>query len=183
MLRLLKSVIIFAFLSAGLGLYAQTPQKVEGPKPKRWVTGGDFGAGFSNYGSQILISPQLGYRITSRLESGARLTYSYSSYKMQGAKVSSSNYGGGLYTSFLVFKGLFAHAENELLSYQPLYYGSGGLGKGERQLVHSIFIGAGYRQYFSAFGYGSVMILYNLNETMHSPYNNPLFRIGFGYGF
>lgn len=50
-------------------------------KPQRWVFGGDFGMGFSNYGSNILISPQIGYRITPKWEAGTRLTYNYSSYK------------------------------------------------------------------------------------------------------
>jgi hypothetical protein len=155
----------------------------ERPEPQRWVFGGDFGMGFSTYGSNILVSPQIGYRITPQFEAGSRLTYNYSSYKNGNDKLRLSYYGGGFYASYIIYRGIFAHAENEILSYQPVYLDYNGLVKGDRRVVHSIFIGGGYRQYFSATGFGSIMLLYNLNETLDSPYDNPMIRIGFGFGF
>lgn len=144
----------------------------------KWVFGGGFGLGFSNTGSNILISPQIGYMLSPKWELGTRLTYNYFSYKDQVIKFSTHNYGGGLYTSYDVFNGLFVHLENEWLSYEKVYFNL----ERERALVHSFFIGGGYRQYFSGRSYASFMILYNLNETIDSPYQNPMFRIGFGFG-
>lgn len=144
----------------------------------KWVFGGGFGLGFSSTGSNILISPQIGYRITPAWEFGTRVTYNYYSYKDAYIKFSTNNYGGGFYTSYDIFRGLFAYAENELLNYEKVYY----TGEKERDWVHSIFVGGGYKQYFSSKGYALIMILYNLNETIDSPYQNPMFRVGFGFG-
>lgn len=151
---------------------------------KKWVLGGDFGLGFSNYGSNILISPQLGYRITPAWEFGTRLTYNYYSYNQNRLKFSTNNYGGGFYTTYEIFRGIFAHMENELLSYEKVYYDRNTLEITDRQRtsIHSVFIGGGIRQYFSGRAFATITILYNLNETPDTPYTNPLFRIGFGFG-
>jgi hypothetical protein len=186
MKNLLKILLlIFVLTTFGTATHAQ--QNFLGDQPpfaSRWVFGGDFGLGFSNYGSNILISPQVGYRITSAWEFGARLTYNYYSYNQNRLKFSTNNYGGGFYTSYEIFRGLFAHVENEILSYEQVYYdpSSYDITNRERKLIHSVFVGGGYRQYFSSRGFASITILYNLNETLDTPYSNPLFRIGFGFG-
>lgn len=152
---------------------------------KRWVFGGDFGLGFSTYGSNIIVSPQIGYRITPAWEFGTRLTYNYYSYNQNRLKFSTNNYGGGFYTTYEIFRGIFAHLENELLSYEQVFYDplTFDITNKERATVHSVFIGGGIRQYFGGRAFATFTVLYNLNETIDSPYSNPLFRIGFGYGF
>lgn len=152
---------------------------------KKWVFGGDFGLGFSSYGSNIIVSPQIGYRITPAWEFGTRLTYNYYSYNQNRLKFSTNNYGGGFYTTYEIFRGIFAHLENELLSYEQVFYDplTFDITNKERATVHSVFIGGGIRQYFGGRAFATITILYNLNETLDSPYSNPLFRIGFGYGF
>ncbi len=182
----LKTLVLIFALTA-FGTVANAQQNFLGEQPQfasRWVFGGDLGLGFSNYGSNILISPQVGYRITNAWEFGTRLTYNFYSYNQGGLKFSTNNYGGGFYTSYEIFRGLFAHAENEILSYEQVFYDPSNFditGR-ERKIIHSVFIGGGYRQYFSSRGFASIMILYNLNETLDTPYTNPLFRIGFGFG-
>lgn len=156
-------VLIFSFLTV----------KVHAQDESRWVTGGNFGMGFSNDVVNILISPQIGYKVFSFLEVGVRATYNYYQYSYDSAKYKTHNYGGGAYATALIYKGIFAHVENEVLSYK--YYG-------ERKIAHSIFVGGGYRQYFSGRGYASIAILYNINETLDSPYANPIYRVGIGFG-
>lgn len=147
--------------------------EIQAQDESRWTTGGNFGVGFSNNTVNILISPQIGYRVFSFLELGVRATYNYYQFSYDSEKFKSHNYGGGAYATAYIFKGLFAHAENEFLSYK--YYD-------ERKFVHSVFVGGGYRQYFSERGYISASILYNLNETFDSPYDNPIYRVGIGFG-
>lgn len=170
---------IFFSTSAMAQLAKQTPEF-----QSKWVFGGDFGVGISTNGSNILVSPQIGYRITPAWEFGTRLTYNYYSFRQDRLKFSTHNYGGGFYTIYHIFAGFFAQAENELLSYEKVFYDplTFDITKRERASVHSIFIGGGYRQYFSSRGFASITLLYNLNETVDSPYTNPLFRIGFGFG-
>ncbi len=180
LIRRLTIFILLSFFFNGTSMAQQVAGAPE--KQSRWVFGGDFGLGFSSYGSNVLISPTAGYKITPAWEGGVRLTYNYYSYKDRSLKFSSHNYGGGLYTTYVIFKGLFAHAENELLSYERAIISQNAVVETERIAVHSIFIGGGYRQYFTANSFASIMILYNLNETLDSPYENPMFRIGFGFG-
>ncbi len=150
----------------------------------RWVFGGEFGLGFSTYGANISISPIIGYRITPKWEAGTRLTYNYFSYQDFGTKVSTNNFGGGLYTVYEIYQGIFAQFENEILSYDKVYYNPVYPDQliHDRIIIHSIFIGGGYRQHFSENGFMSLTVLYNLNESLDTPYANPLFRIGFGFG-
>ncbi|MCK9447918.1 MAG: hypothetical protein M0Q41_02960 [Bacteroidales bacterium] len=181
MSSVIRFFISFLLVCVVNPLTAQSLAVSELKDPGKWVVGGDFGLGFSTYGSQIMLSPELGYSLLPRLEAGLRFTYSYSSYKSSGYKIQSSYYGGAVYASYHIYKGILARIENELLNYQPIIYSSNGFVEGERKWVNSIFVGGGYRQYFSRNGFGTILILYNLNETLDSPYNNPIFRMGVGF--
>jgi hypothetical protein len=150
----------------------------------KWVFGGNFGLGFSTYGANISISPQIGYRITPAWEFGTRLTYNYYSYKDVSIKFSTNNFGGGFYSTYDIYRGIFAQVENEILSYEKVFWDqvNPDVLNHERVIIHSIFIGGGYRQYLSGRAFMGITVLYNLNETPDTPYSNPLFRVGFGIG-
>lgn len=150
----------------------------------KWVLGGGFGLSFSSYASNIQLSPQLGYRITPAWESGIRVTYNFYSYRENWLKFNTHHFGGGPYTSYAIYRGLFAHAEYELLSYERVFvnWAMREIEYRDRIIIHSVFAGAGYRQYFSPKSYASFLVLFNLNETFDSPYANPTIRIGFGIG-
>jgi hypothetical protein len=49
-------LLIAFFLGFAVSAVAQNEKKVP-PQQNKWVFGGDFGLGFSNYGSNILVSP------------------------------------------------------------------------------------------------------------------------------
>lgn len=171
---------ILLFITSG-HVFSQKPEQVASsePRPKRWVMGGDFGLGFSDFGFNARVAPQIGYMLAQRWEAGVRLTYLYSNFKYLDLRYHFHDVGGGLYTSYDVYKGFFLHGENELLSYNKAFFNTAGITK-DRVLVNSVFVGVGYRQYFGESSSTWIMLLYNLNETLDSPYSNPLFRIGFG---
>lgn len=179
--RFLFSITLM-FITSGY-VFSQQPQQVATtePRPKRWVAGGDFGLGFSAFGMNARVAPQIGYMLVPRWEAGLRLTYLYSNIKDMGVRYHFHDVGGGIYTSYDVYKGFFLHGENELLSYNKAFFNSGLLTK-DRVLVNSVFVGLGYRQYFGENSSTWIMLLYNINETLDSPYSNPLFRVGFGVG-
>jgi hypothetical protein len=153
--------------------------------PSKWVFGGGFGMGFSTYGSSIQLAPTIGYRATPKLETGLRLLYNFYSVKQFDVRLNSHSYGGGPYVNYAIYRGLFAHAEYELLSFEGFFINNANqqIDKLDRVNISSVFVGGGYRQYFSTNAYGVFMVLYNLNESINSPYSNPVFRIGFGFGF
>ncbi len=171
-------VLLFSFHSQAISQNNYIPNQ----DISRWNFGGEFGLGFTSSSANITISPLIGYRITPKWEFGTRLTYNYYSYKDLGVKASTHNYGGGFFTVYDIYRGIFLQAENEILSYEQLHWTSIDQLDAERKIIHSIFIGGGYRQYVSQKAFASITILYNLNETLDSPYANPLFRIGFGFG-
>lgn len=188
----MRSKWVFSFFIGFMlvGSISSVAQNIRVAKPtdysqefeSKWVTGGDFGLGFSTNASNITVAPQLGYRFTNKAEAGTRLIYNYFGAKDRFSKYRSHNYGAGIYASYDFFKGILAHAETELLSYKPIYLTGAGLVQLERMLIHSVFIGGGYRQYFSPKSYSTIYVLFNLNETLDSPYNSPTIRVGFGIG-
>ncbi len=188
MIKLQYSVLFtfFLFFIGINSIQAQAAARFEDEDfQSKWVFGGGFGMGFSTYGSSIQLAPTIGYRATPKLEAGVRLLYNFYSVKQFGIRLNSHSYGGGPYANYAIYRGLFAHAEYELLSFEGFFINNASqqIDKLERMQISSLFVGGGYRQYFSANSYGVFMLLYNLNESLNSPYSNPLFRIGFGFGF
>jgi len=51
----------------------------------------------------------------------------------------------------------------------------------DRFFVNSVFLGGGYIQRFGN-AFFSLMLLYNFNESVFSPYTNPVIRFNFGIG-
>lgn len=151
---------------------------------RKWVAGGDFGMGFSNTGSSLLVAPLLGYKINPDWEVGIRLMYNYRSYRYQDLRIRTHDRAGALYTNYELWRGLFAHAETEWLSYTPVSFTSSPvwLEKGEPKVFHSIFLGGGYRQYYSKSGYAYLLLLYNLNDSFDAPFSNPVIRAGVAFG-
>ncbi|HMM11334.1 MAG TPA: hypothetical protein PKE03_04475 [Bacteroidales bacterium] len=161
------------------GLFPETPEF-----NRKWVLGGDFGMGFSSTGSSILIAPQLGYKINPDWEAGFRFTYNYRSYRWQDLRIRTHDKALGAYTNYEFWRGLFAHAETEWLQYTPVYITGSPiwLEKGDVRIFNSIFVGGGYRQYYSTSGYAYLLLLYNLSDSFDSPYSNPIIRAGVAFG-
>ncbi len=151
---------------------------------RKWVLGGDFGMGFSSTGSSILVAPQLGYKIFPDWEAGIRLAYNYRSYRWQDKRVRTHDRALAVFTNYEIYRGLFAHAESEWLQYTPVYMTGSPiwLEKGDLRIFNSVFVGGGYRQYYSPSGYAYLLLLYNLNDSFNAPYNNPIFRAGIAFG-
>ncbi len=156
---------------------------INAPQNNFWdrvYTGGGIGLQF---GSQtfVNISPLVGYRLTEKLSVGLSATYIYYRYKNPNPAFSySSNiYGGSVFSRYLIFENLFAHVEYEVLRLEARDNVSRLLGTKD---VTSILVGGGYRQMLGDRSSINLILLYNLNETTYSPYQNPIIRISFGIG-
>ncbi len=154
------------------------PRKAVSPLSKIYI-GGNIGGGWSNTSAYFEISPIIGYRVTSALDAGTRLTYIYSKYTYYGVKTSYHDMGASIFMRYHFLKMLFLHAEFEELNTQ--YYPAGINDGKSRRWVSGLFLGGGiYRQMGMTFLH--VGILYNVLDTQYSPYTNPVIRIGFGVG-
>ncbi len=159
-------------------LSGERQQKQKSYEPSRWFAGGMLGGGFSSTDSYIQIAPIIGYEVTPEFQVGTRLNYIYQSYKdFYGQKYNLNNYGGSLFLRYRFFKYLFAQTEYEILSVPVYPY------ELNRRAVNSFFIGGGIIQSLGGSGFFTMTILYNLLDSEYSPYSNPLFRVGFGFGF
>lgn len=146
----------------------------------RVYTGGGIGLQFGSQ-TYVNISPLIGYRLTEKFSVGLSGTYLYYKYKDYNPiySYSSNTYGGSVFSRYLIFENLFAHVEYEILRLQVRDNVSRLLGKRD---ITSVLVGAGYRQMLGERSSINLMILYNLNETAYSPYQNPIIRLSFGIG-
>ncbi len=146
----------------------------------RFYTGGGIGLQF---GSQtfVNISPILGYRLTEKFSSGISVTYLYYRYRdfNPAYSYSSNTYGGSVFSRYLILENLFAHVEYEVLRMEVRDNVSRLLGTKD---ITSVLVGGGYRQMLGERSSINLMLLYNLNESAYSPYQNPVIRLSFGLG-
>jgi len=144
--------------------------------------GGYLGAQFGNV-TYIEISPLASYRVSEKFHAGLGLTYQYYQDNTYHPTYSSSAYGGSIFARYFIWRDLFAHVE-----YAPLYitnfiyYPPFTIDEGKAPWAHDLLLGGGYRQWIGDRASINLMILWNVNESIYSPYSNPIIRIGFGVG-
>lgn len=203
-------LIIMAFLVFPSLLIAQSkPQNpyLEQNQKNKWIFEGIVGFQFGTI-TLIEASPLAGYKITPAFAAGLGATYQYSNYRDFYLNTENETLvnrtinilGGRLFTRYYLSKwlegilnGLFAHAEYEFLTYKRNFVLDANgkyvdrfgypYSKGEENIrVPGLLVGGGLNQPLGKSAYASILILYNLNETRNTPYKNPVFRIGFGFG-
>lgn len=164
-------IISFALLpSLSIGQDNPVPKQV--PVLKKFVYGGGLGLNFGNV-TLINLAPSLGYRVSERFLPGISATYSY--YHDSKLDISSTIYGGSLFSRYYLLPQLFAHGEYEVLNGDWL------IGR-DRFNVNSLFVGAGYSQRIAGNVFFNLLGLFNLNDGSFSPYTNPVLRGGFQVG-
>lgn len=178
-----KIAIVFLLM---LGIFSTSNVRAQkGFSWNRVVFGGNFGASFGTYESLVALAPSVGYRFTEKLTLGAGVIYQYYGIKIPQYKINYNfnNYGSRLYGTFQITESLIAHTELESLNLEYVNYNNSGIPDGtNRRTINSWFVGGGYRQYISNKSTIDLMLLYNLNESTYSIYNNPLIRVSFGIG-
>lgn len=137
--------------------------------------GGNFGLQFGTQ-TVVDINPIVGYRINNRLSAGVGAKYLYYKYKDRLYSYETNIYGGSIFGRYAVTESLFAYSEYEMINlsvFDPY----------ERRVdVGSLFVGGGYSQPIGGRSSLYLMLLYNLNESTYSPYQNPIIRMGIGIG-
>ena len=146
--------------------------------PSKLVVGGGLGAQFGSITS-VQLAPMVGYLFTENLLLGVSGKYIYYEEDYGTFNYSTNMYGGGVFGQYYFFENFITHLEYELLNldaYDPLD------GSVDRINVSSFFIGGGYRSTLGGNSFASIMVLYNINDDIYSPYINPLLRVSFGIG-
>jgi len=184
-IRIIIAVITFTILVAGCNLFAQDNTNMPKKQSRfidRLVTGGDLGAQFGNE-TMINIAPIVGYKITDKFVAGIGITYQYYRSKIYSTVFSTSIYGGSVFARYYIIQHFFLHAEYEALSLETRYFDPSFLvHKGNRFWIGSPMAGGGYSQPIGERAAFNIMILYNFNESIYSPYTNPVIRVGVSLG-
>jgi len=139
--------------------------------------GGNVGAWFGST-TYLNISPIVGVKLNDQFSVGIGAIYNYYSQTYAGKKYSSTIYGGSAFARYFIFENVFAHAGWDKISVPD--YTSNIMNR--RAWVDNLLVGGGYRESFSDNGSIVAMILYNINQTPLSPYQNPIIQIGFNVG-
>lgn len=191
----IKFLIIFLLNLITIPVFAQTeedPPVNDLQFSQRLVFGGGFGLQFGNV-TLLDLSPIIGYRLTDQLTLGTGLSYKYNRVNDYTQDLNTGHwydyksnvFGGSIWGRYYLLKNIFAHAEIEQLQidyrYTSVSYSTptvvkNGIG------VTSVLVGGGYRQPIGGRVFFNILILFNLNETDFSPYNNPIIRAGISVG-
>lgn len=165
----------FVMLIMHMGAVAQPFEKdtTDNKRPawkENLFFGGNLGASFGAT-TYLHVSPVVGFRFSDKFSVGLRGSYQY--FKSRNWEF--SIYGGGIFSRYVVFRNIYAHVEYQPLNVQKL------TSDHERMWIHGVLAGGGYRQPLGSNGYAHIEILYDLNETIYTPYDNPMIRIGFTF--
>jgi len=136
--------------------------------------GGILGLQFGTY-TLVDISPVIGYKVSPRFQPGIRLTYQFQ--KDSRTNYQTSRYGGSVFARLFVVQGLYAQVEAEALNIEWLNSNL----EEYRLWIGNYFVGGGYFQKMGKRGGMYMTVLWNLNETVYSPYSNPIIRMGFTF--
>lgn len=184
--------IIWGLLLLTLFSFAQEelpePEEPKGFNKEKLFIGGNFGLGFGSNSTQIVISPQLGYRFNRWLAAGAGPNLQYYSYRDRYFANTRESFG---VVGFNVFGRVYP-IEYVLLQIQPemnytwgklKYYGPPETTtKMNGKLVPSVLAGAG-AVIPSGIGGLIIMVQYDLLQQERSPYDTkPFWSIGYNVG-
>lgn len=209
---LIVLILFLGSLGFSTNLFAQdinTRKKAESSFMDRISIGGGLGFGFGSNSILIDVSPIVGYSVTNNFMVGLGLTYKY--YKINDyyynvvdktfADYKSNIYGGSVFSRYFltgigipVIENMYLHAEVEPLIFQTDYTlvpGTSGdftdgynyyIKESDQITITSIFLGGGLRQMISDRSFLYIEALWNFNEDLYSPYDNPRIRIGISVG-
>lgn len=156
----------------------EVPEKEEKHWRDKVFFGGGGGLQFSNVGTYVALQPSVGYRLTPRWSAGIMGNYQFFRYRTFDRSV--HNYGGSLFTRYMVYAPIFATAEYEQMNMNILRLNQ----ETSRQWVERMLVGAGYFQPGGRRGGFFIAILYDFSfrNSPDYPYESPIvYRVGFTF--
>lgn len=148
--------------------------------------------------TRIEVAPMLGYYVTNRftLAAGARYEYYNYSKKYYGIYgYETSIYGPRLQARYVLIRNIdniiplrlnmaiFVQAEQEFLSLERKYFDFPSYPDEGRFWQPFTLVGAGFNQQVGRNSFMNIVVLWDIDNTISSPYTNPIIRFGFQFGF
>ena len=157
-----------------------SPAKKKKAGAEKVYYGGTVGLSFGSY-FRINVSPLIGYKLSPQASVGARISYEYIEDKRYSPKLTSSNYGGSVFSRYRLLPQAYAHAEFAYMSYK---YKSSDI-ETNRDWVPFLLLGGGLVQPVSPRASLFVEVLVDVLQDSNSPYEkwNPFISVGVAAGF
>jgi hypothetical protein len=185
-IRIIVITILFLFTSVQ-AIFAQGSKDEAPPLRERIFFGGNVGLQFGTI-TDIQVSPVVGLWLLPRLSVAAGPDYRYYKDPYNGTSI----YGGKAYLQLVVLKNInsvipvgantniVAHLEDELLSLKTSFWKNPPY-TSDRFYLNSILAGGGISQEIGRRASLDLLVLWVLNESQYSVYNNPEIRISFTF--
>jgi hypothetical protein len=156
------------------------PPKQSAPIENRVYYGGIVGLSFGDY-FRISLEPYVGYKLTPKASVGGKIRYEYIEDKRYEEKLTSSNYGGSIFTRYRLIPQIYAHGEFAYMSYKYKISER----ESDRSWVPFLLLGGGLVQRAGARTSLYVEVLWDVLQDDNSPYDSstPFVSIGVGVGF
>ncbi|MBU0489459.1 MAG: hypothetical protein KKA07_02435 [Bacteroidetes bacterium] len=178
---LLVGLLLVAFLRIEAQNYSDDPEtgtKNKETSGNRFYTGGGIALQIGSV-TILGISPTLGYKITESFSVGLGVKYLYYSEVYSTGRSSASIYGASPFARYLITESVFAYTEYEFIN---IVYKDPGYALNDQMSLESFFVGGGYRQEVTNNSWFYLLVLFNLNNTPNTIYQNPVLRMGIEIG-
>lgn len=143
-----------------------------------FFTGGSAGLQFGTE-TNIEVSPVFGYHLSNLFSVGIGGTYQFYKSRYYGDQF--DIFGGRIFLRAQPLRLFFVHFEYEMLTYKTNLFSA--TRNYENVVSENLLGGIGYREYMSERFSTYVMLMYNFNINIYTPYSNPVFRFGLEYAF
>ena len=134
------------------------------------------------FGSETIIdiAMSVGFLVTDRFIVGAGGSFDYfQATTIYNTSIQTFFYGPKVYARYHVIENAFAHIEYESLCLESKYFDLKDEYDTERFWIHNLYVGGGYSQKINKKSMFNLIILFNLNDQINSPYANPVIRLGY----
>lgn len=182
MKTLINKYILLIFIIFISFTHKATAQYLENnPTTKeRIFVGGNIGISLGRY-TNIMLDPNVGYRLTNRLSVGTGLNFAYLSYRYNNSNYKTYVYGGNLFASFTIIKsldkilssfgnsGLLLHSEINITNIYPKLPT-----QTDNKWLVTPLLGISFQNKIGENVYFQGQILYNFNQKNNYAFSNPI---------
>jgi hypothetical protein len=150
------------------------------PGPKKIYYGGTLGLSFGDY-TRISITPLIGYKLKPFLHIGGKATYEYIEDSRYSEKMTSSSYGGSIFSRLMPQRNIYFHAEFAYINYEYQVSDS----ESDRYWVPFLYVGGGLVKQLGKGVSAYVEVLFDVLQDDKSPYEDwtSFISAGVGVGF
>lgn len=138
---------------------------------EKFFWGGNLGLQFGTY-TYVEAAPLAGFHLKPNLDWAAGFTYIYS--KNSITNYSNQLYGANTYLQFTLIQPVVIHAQAEIINSD--YFDLNG--NAYRDWFEAFLIGGGIKQQIGTNSYSFLLVLWNMNNSYYSPYQNPVIKVG-----